>query len=79
MRGNVGMIHRRLDHGVNPELSDASHDATPAGWAEHFRQPEAKELLHTRESIRQEVVETELRYGTGDPVHVNVVYRAHHH
>ena len=76
MRGNLEMIHLLLDHGADPELRDKGYDATPAGWAEHFRQREAQELLHARESIRTEVVETDLRYGPDDPVRVNVVHRA---
>ena len=76
MRGNLKMIHLLLDHGADPELRDEGYDATPAGWAEHFRQRDAKELLHARERIRKEVVESDLHYGPGDPVRVNVVHRA---
>jgi ankyrin repeat protein len=76
MRGNLELIHLLLDHGADPELRDEGYDATPAGWAEHFGQRDAKELLHARERIRKEVVESDLHYGPGDPVRVNVVHRA---
>ncbi|MBV9804752.1 MAG: ankyrin repeat domain-containing protein [Solirubrobacterales bacterium] len=76
MRGNLEMIHLLLDHRADPELRDTGYDATPAGWAEHFRQREAKELLHARESVHKEAVETDLRYGPADPVRVIVVHRA---
>jgi ankyrin repeat protein len=76
MRGNLDLINLLLDHGADAELRDKGYDATPAGWAEHFRQREAKELLLARENIRTEVVEADLRYGPADPVRVNVVHRA---
>jgi hypothetical protein len=76
MRGNLQMIHLLLDHGADPELRDTGYDATPAGWAEHFGQREAAELLHAREHIHKEMIETSLRYGPGDPVRVSVVHRA---
>lgn len=76
MRGNLDMIRLLLDHGADADVRDTGYDATPAGWAEHFRQREAQELLRARESLRTEVVETDLRYGPGDPVRVSVVHRA---
>jgi hypothetical protein len=76
MRGDLEMIQLLLDHGADPELRDKGYDATPAGWAEHFQQRQAKELLYARENIREELVETDLSYRTGDPVSVNVVHRA---
>jgi hypothetical protein len=77
MRGNLELIHLLLDHGADPELRDEGYDATPAGWAEHFQQREAKALLRARERVRKETVECGLHYGPGDPVRVNVVHRAH--
>jgi ankyrin repeat protein len=45
MRGNLEVIRLLLDHGADPGVRDVGYDATPAGWADHFGQREAKELL----------------------------------
>jgi ankyrin repeat protein len=45
MRGNVGVIRLLLDHGADPTIRDTGYDATPAGWAEHHEQAEARRLL----------------------------------
>jgi hypothetical protein len=45
MRGNMAMIRLLLEHGADPGLRDRAFDATPGGWAEHFRQAEAREYL----------------------------------
>jgi ankyrin repeat protein len=48
MRGNLEVIRLLLDHGADPDVRDAGYDATPAGWAEHHGQREAKDLLDAR-------------------------------
>lgn len=45
MRGNQEMIRLLLEHGADPNVRDVGHKATAAGWAEHFGQTEAEELL----------------------------------
>jgi hypothetical protein len=76
MRGNLDVINLLLDHGADAELRDTGHDATPAGWAEHFGRREARDLLRARESVRTKVVRTDLHYRPADQVRVSVVHRA---
>ena len=45
MRGNLPVIELLLDHGADPKIRDAGHDATPLGWANHHGQHEAQQLL----------------------------------
>ena len=45
MRGSVRVIELLLEHGADPSLRDTGYDATPAGWAEHHGQREARQLL----------------------------------
>jgi ankyrin repeat protein/ketosteroid isomerase-like protein len=45
MRGNVAVIRLLLDHGADPGVRDTGYHATPAGWAEHHGQHEARQLL----------------------------------
>jgi hypothetical protein len=39
-----------LDHGADRNLRDNSYHATPAGWAEHFNQTEARRYLAALET-----------------------------
>jgi ankyrin repeat protein len=43
--GHLTAIRALLDAGADPTVRDAIYDSTPAGWAEHFGQNEANELL----------------------------------
>jgi hypothetical protein len=45
MRGDVPVIRLLLEHGADPNQRDTGYDATPAGWAEHHGQHDARELL----------------------------------
>jgi hypothetical protein len=45
MRGNIPVIRLLLDHGADPNVHDTGYDATPAGWAEHHGQHEARQLF----------------------------------
>jgi ketosteroid isomerase-like protein len=45
MRGNVAVIRLLLEHGADPGVRDTGYHATPAGWAEHHGQHEARQLL----------------------------------
>jgi ankyrin repeat protein/ketosteroid isomerase-like protein len=45
MRGNLAVIGLLLEHGADPNVRDTGYHATPAGWAEHHGQREARELL----------------------------------
>ena len=45
MRGNVAVIRLLLEHGADPNVRDTGYHATPAGWAEHHGQHEARQLL----------------------------------
>ena len=49
MRGNLQVIRLLLAHGADPDVRDTGYDATPAGWAEHHGQREARQLLETLE------------------------------
>ena len=49
MRGDVAVIRLLLEHGADPNIHDTGYDATPAGWAEHHRQPDAQRLLEALE------------------------------
>jgi len=49
MRGNVAVIRLLLEHGADPGLRDTAYDATPAGWADHHGQTEARDLLQAQE------------------------------
>ncbi len=51
MRGNAAVIRLLLDHCADPNIRDTGYDATPAGWAEHHDQPEARELLEALEQL----------------------------
>jgi ankyrin repeat protein len=46
--GHVEVVAALLDAGANPSVRDALYESTPAGWAEHFGQPAAAELLQAR-------------------------------
>jgi hypothetical protein len=50
MRGNLEIIRLLLGHGADPTVRDVGYRATPAGWAEHFGQSEAKDLLDAHRS-----------------------------
>ncbi len=50
MRGDLPTIELLLEHGADPTLRDTGYDATPAGWAEHFGQTEAQQLLEAAEA-----------------------------
>ena len=45
MRGNVAVIRLLLEHGADPNVRDTGYHATPAGWAEHHGQHDARQLL----------------------------------
>ncbi len=45
MRGNLEIIRLLIEHGADPNTRDRSYDATPAGWAEHHGETDAKEYL----------------------------------
>jgi ankyrin repeat protein len=48
--GNLEVIELLLAHGADPNLRDESYHSTPAGWAEHFGEPEAQRYLLARET-----------------------------
>ncbi len=50
MRGNLEVIRLLLEHGADPNVRDVGYDATPAGWAEHFAQRDAQDLLDAASS-----------------------------
>lgn len=43
--GEIEVIHLLLSHGADVTVKDPMFDATPAGWAHYFDQPEAAALL----------------------------------
>jgi ankyrin repeat protein len=47
--GNMEMIRLLVEHGADPNVRDSGYDATPAGWAEHFEKPEARDYLRALE------------------------------
>jgi hypothetical protein len=49
-QGSLEMIELLLAHGADPNHKDKSYDSTPAGWAEHFGQEEARRYLAARET-----------------------------
>jgi ankyrin repeat protein len=49
MRGDLEMIKLLLEHGADPNARDRSYDATPAGWAEHHGQVQARDYLSGHE------------------------------
>ena len=49
MRGNLPVIQLLLDSGADPSIRDSGYDATPAGWAEHHGQHQARRLLEALE------------------------------
>lgn len=49
MRGNLEVIRLLIEHGADPNVHDRAFDATPAGWAEHHDQSEAKRYLASLE------------------------------
>ena len=67
MRGNVAVIRLLLDHGADPSIRDTGYDATPAGWAEHHQQPEARHLLEELEQHAPTVQPAEATAIHGEP------------
>jgi ankyrin repeat protein len=49
--GNLRLAEKLLELGADPRLRDRHYDATPLGWARHFRQQPLIDLLqpHTEE------------------------------
>jgi ankyrin repeat protein len=45
MRGNIPIIRLLVEHGADPNVHDTGYNATPAGWAEHHGQTEARQCL----------------------------------
>jgi len=43
--GKLGSLRTLLELGADPRLRDGIYDSTPRGWAEHFGEPQAAELL----------------------------------
>jgi ketosteroid isomerase-like protein len=67
MRGNLRVIELLLDHGADPTIRDTGYDATPAGWAEHYEQPEAQQLLEAREQPSPSIGADEGAVGAAQP------------
>jgi ankyrin repeat protein len=53
-RGHMALIALLLAHGADPNVRDAMHRSTPAGWAEHFGNVEAQRLLAALERPGEE-------------------------
>jgi ketosteroid isomerase-like protein len=67
MRGNLPVIRLLLEHGADLNVRDTGYDATPAGWAEHHEQSEARALLAALEQPDNRTVDlAESHAGAGD-------------
>ena len=47
-QGHADMVRRLLAAGADRTIRDSKHDASPIGWAEHFRHPEIVKILEDR-------------------------------
>jgi ankyrin repeat protein len=49
--GHLDTIRQLLSAGADPNIHDARHDHTPAGWADHGGRMDAYDLLRAREDL----------------------------